>query len=268
MQVTTFQFIYFRLLSFNAFLIWNLFLSFRWWKSTMPIWRVWPHRFQCRATWGCNLLTLNVRAVNLIWATLSCAMMAISEMQSKVEKSESRLEPVLCLPKRILRSCNSIIQSLPSHFQIDMQADHRSDLRNIDRPERRGFCLPRFAAHTFRLDRPCCKHVQLQFIFYLGHEIYIEKVEAGGFGISVAKKETIFFRGFKDRSIKIRYIHDKFQHKHPKWHGIQNGVLKWHYLIWHYMKREGDEMTLNDTKWHAGMYVKWFRKILNDTKRH
>ena len=160
----------------------------------MPIWRVWPHRFQCRATWGCNLLTLNVRAVNLIWATLSCAMMAIYEMQSRVEKkSESRLEPVLCLPKRILRSCNSIIQSLPSHFQIDTQADHRSDLYNIDRPERRWFCLPRFAAHTFRLDRPCCKHVQLQLIFFLGHEIYIEKVEAGGFGISVAKKETLFF---------------------------------------------------------------------------
>lgn len=86
LQVTTFQFIYFWLLSFNAFWIWNLFLSFRWWKSTMPIWRVWPHHFQCRATWGCNLLTLNVRAVNLIWATLSCAMMAIYEMQSRVEK--------------------------------------------------------------------------------------------------------------------------------------------------------------------------------------
>lgn len=108
------------------------------------------------------------------------------------KKSESRLGPVLCLPKRILRSCNSIIQSLPSHFQIDTQADHRSDLYNIDRPERRWFCLPRFAAHTFRLDRPCCKHVQLQFIVFLGHEIYIEKVEAGGFGISVAKKETLF----------------------------------------------------------------------------
>lgn len=159
------------------------------------------------------------------------------------KKSESRLEPVLCLPKRILRSCNSIIQSLPSHFQIDTQADHRSDLYNIDRPERRWFCLPRFAAHTFRLDRPCCKHVQLQFIVFLGHEIYIEKVEAGGFGISVAKKRNPFFVDSRIDPSKLDINMINFSIN------IQNDTdSKTEYLndtIWYDTTWKGKEM-----KWH------------------